>query len=563
MPRVILSIHALFAILALAAADTKPTRRAVEAKNGLVATVCPLASQVGCDILKRGGNAVDAAIATAFALAITHPEAGNIGGGGFMLVHPAAGRGQPEVIDYRETAPAAATRDMFANGTNEFGHSIVGVPGTVRGLELAFERYASKKLAWKDLIEPAIRLAKDGFPLDDYLSKSLNKLLGDSPDFAELRRVYGKYNAREQWKSGDRLVLSDLAKSLALIAEYGSDAFYLGSIADQLVAEMKAGGGLITKSDLAGYRAKFRTPIHGTYRGFEVYAPPPPSSGGIALVQSLNILENFDLCSRDRFAPETLQLLAETMRRTFCDRARHLGDSDFVAIPDHLTSKQYAKSLAAGIDLRRATRSEDLAKDLSITESESDSTTHFSVIDKDGMAVANTYTLEHSYGSKIVVRGAGFLLNNEMMDFNHRPGVTSRKGDIGTPANDIAPGKRMLSSMTPTILAKDGKLRLVTGSPGGRTIINTVLCVVVNVVDYDMDVRAAVDAPRLHHQWLPDRISWECSPQLDAAESRIKALGHRIKHDKQGDAHSIAVDPKTGLYRGAADSRLRGSAIGY
>jgi gamma-glutamyltranspeptidase/glutathione hydrolase len=532
----------------------------VTAKNGLVVSVCPHASQVGCDVLKRGGNAVDAAIATAFALAVTHPAAGNIGGGGFMLVHPASGRGEVNVIEYRETAPAAATREMFAQKVNRYSHLVVGVPGTVRGMELAFQLHGSKKLSWRQLIEPAVRLASDGFNVDQSLADSLNRLLVESPDFPELKRVFGK--ASGEWRSGDRLTQPDLARSMHAIAVHGADAFYVGPIADQIAAEMKKGGGLITKADLANYRAVSRKPIHGTYRGFDVYGPPPPSSGGIALMQMLNMLESVDLRKQDRYSPETMHFMSEVMRRAFCDRACHLGDSDFVSIPENLTNKSYAKSLAEKIDLTKATRSEDLAPDIKIS-SGGDSTTHFSVIDRDGMAVSNTYTLEHSYGSKIVVRGAGFLLNNEMMDFNHKPGVTSRRGGIGTAANEIAPGKRMLSSMTPTILAKDGKVRLVTGSPGGRTIINTVLCVVVNVVDFDMDVRTAIDAPRIHHQWFPDALNLERSPQHTAAEARLKAMGHHLRHSQQGDAHTILVDPKTGEYRGAADKRIQGGAAGY
>lgn len=532
----------------------------VTAKNGLVVSVCPHASNVGCDVLKQGGNAVDAAIATAFALAVTHPAAGNIGGGGFMLVHPAPGRGDVEVIDYRETAPAAATKEMFAEKVNRYSHAVVGVPGTVRGMELAYQKHGSKKLTWKQLVDPAVGLAKEGFNIDHSLADSLNRLLEDSPDFPELKRVFGKAN--REWRSGDRLVQADLAKSLSAIAEQGADAFYVGPIADQIVAEMQAGGGLIAKSDLADYRAVARKPIRGTYRGFDVYGPPPPSSGGIALIEMLNILEHFDLKSRGRYDPETLHVITEAMRRAFCDRARYLGDSDFVTIPEHLTEKAYGKSLADGIDRQKATPSESLAKDIPIRNG-GDSTTHFSVIDRDGMAVSNTYTLEHSYGSRVVVRGAGFLLNNEMMDFNHKPGVTSRRGGIGTPANEIAPGKRMLSSMTPTILAQDGKVRLVTGSPGGRTIINTVLCVVVNVVDFDMDVRAAVDAPRIHHQWFPDSLNLEWSPLHSAAEPKLKSIGHHIRHSQQGDAHTILVDPKTGVYRAAADKRIQGGAAGY
>jgi gamma-glutamyltranspeptidase/glutathione hydrolase len=527
--------------------------------NGVVVSVCPEASAAGVSVLKAGGNAVDAAVATAFALAVTYPAAGNIGGGGFMLVHPPGG--SVTTFDYREMAPAAATVDMYAAGTERYGHKIVGVPGTVRGLELAHKRFG--KLPWKQLLAPAIELAESGFTLDAGMAGSLNSVVAGSDRFPELRRVFGKRGGEESWRPGDRLAQPDLAKTLRAIAEQGSGAFYEGPIADLIAAEMKSGGGLITKADLAAYKAKERTPIHGTYRGYDVYAPPPPSSGGVCLVEMLNILEHFDLKANSRDASETLHLMAEAMRRAYCDRARYLGDPDFTAVPGHLTTKECAKQLAASIDLRHATKSETLAPDLKLAGAESDNTTHFSVIDKDGMAVSNTYTLEHSYGSRVVVRGGGFLLNNEMMDFNHRPGVTTRRGGIGTPANQVAPGKRMLSSMTPTILAKDGKVRLVTGSPGSRTIINTVLCVVVNVVDYGMTARDAVDAPRLHHQWFPDEIRLEQLRGSSDAAEHLRAMGHRVAGGRQGDAHTILVDPKSGRYIGAEDRRIRGGLAGY
>jgi gamma-glutamyltranspeptidase/glutathione hydrolase len=336
---------------------------------------------------------------------------------------------------------------------------------------------------------------------------------------------------------------------------------------------MKAGGGLITKEDLARYQAKLRVPIHGTYRGYDVYGPPPPSSGGTCLVEMLNILENFQLNDKRlptgalgeaaRWSPEAMHLVIEAMRRAYCDRARFLGDADFVSIPSHLTSKEYAKKLAAGIDPAKATPSEAIAPDLPLA-SESPETTHFSVIDRNGMAVSNTYTLQNSYGGRVAVRGAGFLLNNEMTDFNRIPGRTDRKGLIGTPANVIAPGKRMLSSQTPAFVCRDGRLVLVTGSPGGRTIINTVLCTILNVVDFGTDVRQAVDAPRLHHQWFPDQVKFEGlkRPELAAAVERLKQMGHRFdpKSSAQGDAHLIGLDPKSGRYRGAADKRIDGKS---
>jgi gamma-glutamyltranspeptidase/glutathione hydrolase len=557
---VLLPTLALVALFSISLTEVPAAEHTAQGQHGMVVAVSPAGADVGRDILKKGGNAVDAAIATAFAMAVTYPAAGNIGGGGFMVVYPGKGQ-EPVVIEFRETAPAAASKTMFSKNESWYTHKCVGVPGTVRGMELAHKRFG--KLPWKDLVLPAVKLADEGFVLNAAMSDSLNYGVTKSGGFPEMERVLGK-PGDGSWKAGDRLVQKDLARTLRLIADGGADAFYKGPIADLIVAEMKSGNGLITKDDLANYRAKERKPIHGTYRGYDVYAPPPPSSGGICLVEMLNILENFELGKMDRWSPDTLHLLVETMRRAYCDRARHLGDADFVKIPEHLTSKEYAKKLAAGIDRTRATKSEELAKDIPVVP-EGDSTTHFSVIDGDGMGVSMTYTLERSYGSCIVVKGAGFLLNNEMIDFNWFPGVTDRGGNIGTEANQIAPGKRMLSSQTPTIVAKDGKVVLLTGSPGSRTIINTSLQVVVNVLDFGMTPRDAVDAPRLHHQWLPDRARFEGAydKKYENAINKLKAMGHTIVGTKQGDAHTIYVDPKTGIYHGAADKRQDGKAAGY
>jgi gamma-glutamyltranspeptidase/glutathione hydrolase len=558
---------AVLGVLAALLAGVHPARlsrafaadHSIEAEHGMVVSVSAPASDVGLEILKKGGNAVDAAVATAFALAVTYPQAGNIGGGGFMVVYP-GGKADPVVIEYRETAPAAASKTMFSKNDSLYGHKVVGVPGTVRGLALAHQRFG--KLPWKEVVLPAVRLADEGFVLGEYLANSLNAIVCTSKEFRELRRVYGKDNGSKDWEEGDVFVQKELGDTLRLIAEQGADTFYKGAIADQIAAEMKTGRGLITKADLAGYAAKVRQPIHGTYRGYDVYGPPPPSSGGICLVEMLNVLENFDLRKQGRWSPETLHLMIETMRRAYCDRARYLGDTDFVPIPERLTSKEYARELAVAINRDKATPSADLAKEVALAP-EADSTTHLSVIDKDGMAVSNTYTLERSYGSRVVVRGAGFLLNNEMMDFNWQPGITNREGTIGTEANQIAPGKRMLSSQTPTIVARDGKVVLVTGSPGSRTIINTVLCVLVNVLDFDMDIRAAVDAPRLHHQWFPDVARFEGTSKLGTSVERLRQMGHSIQSTRQGDAHSIWVDPKTGRYFGAEDRRISGKAAGY
>jgi len=554
-------VAVLFVTIVLPASlrAAEKSEKAVEAKNGMVVAVSPAGADAGLAILKKGGNAVDAAVATALAMAVTYPAAGNIGGGGFMVVYP-GGKEKPVVIDYREVAPAAATKTMYKKGESIYTHRAVGVPGTVHGLWTAHQKFG--KLPWKDVVAPAIQLAEEGFPMTDSLASSLNWVTGVADkEHAELVRCFSKPDGKN-WKAGDKLVQKDLAKTLKLIAEKGPDGFYKGETADLFAAEMKRGGGLITKDDLANYRSKVREAVHGTYRGHDVYGAPPPSSGGTCLIEMLNILENFDLKKNARFSAETLHLMIEAMKRAYCDRARHLGDGDFVKIPAHLTTKEHAAKLAKGIDLTKATKSEDLAPDIKLT-GEGDSTTHFSVVDKNGMAVSNTYTLERSYGSQVVVTGAGFLLNNEMMDFNWQPGVTTRTGTIGTEPNQIAPGKRMLSSQTPTIIAKDGKVLLVTGSPGSRTIINTVLCITVNVIDYGMDIQQAVDAPRLHHSWFPDEARFEDIGKYSKAVEKLRSMGHNVSGTQQGDAHSIWVDPKTGVIHGAADKRIDGKASGY
>jgi gamma-glutamyltranspeptidase/glutathione hydrolase len=527
----------------------------------MVVSVSRPASEIGSQVLNQGGNAVDAAVATAFGLAVAWPEAGNIGGGGFMLIVRAGE--EPVFIDYRETAPAAATREMFADGKPPSQYKLVGVPGTVRGLALAHEKFG--RLPWDKLIAPAIALAEHGVIVNDALAGSLNGALAKSPDFPELRRVYAPPEGRDKWQAGDKLVQPQLAVTLRLIAIEGPDAFYLGRIAEQIVVEMQRGGGLITKEDLAGYQPLERRPIHGTYRGYDIYAPSPPSSGGICLVEMLNIVEGFDLRKHPRWSSRTVHVMTEAMKRAYADRARYLGDSDFVRIPPQLTTKEYASDLAKTISLAKTTPSEQLAPEIKLAK-ESEQTTHFSVIDRGGMAVSNTYTLEQSFGAKIVVRGAGFLLNNEMGDFNPQPGITTRDGQIGTAANEVRPKKRMLSSMCPTIVCRDGEPVLVTGSPGGRTIINTVFNVLVNRLEYEQPLEEAVDGLRHHHQWFPDRISLEGSrikrhPNL---VRELEALGHTVttRYARQGDAHSIARDPRTKRLEGVADPRIDGWAVG-
>jgi len=556
MRKLLLGLTALLFVSPVAFAEN----RAVESKNGMVVCVSPDAADAGVAIMKKGGNAVDATVAVAFAMAVTYPPAGNIGGGGFMMVYPGPGK-EPTCIEYRETAPAAVKADTFVNETSALTHKAVGVPGTVRGMEMAHKKFG--KLPWKDVVAPSITLAADGFLLTPSMARSLNGILKQTPDNKEFQRCFGKPDGTP-WKAGDRLIQKDLARTLTLIADNGADAFYTGELADLFEKEMKAGGGFVTKDDLKAYTANERKPVHGTYRGHDVYGPPPPSSGGICLVMMLNMMENFDLKKLGRWSPETTHLLAEASRRAFAERAYYLGDPAFTKIPDHLTSKEHGKLLAKTIDPLKATPSEKLARDIPLNK-ESEQTTHFSIVDKDGMAVANTYTLENSYGSRVVVRGAGYLLNNEMGDFNWKPGVTTTTGKIGTKPNQIAPGKRMLSSQTPTLVVKDGKLLLVTGSPGSRTIINTVFGIVVNVIDFDMDVQAAVDAPRFHQQWFPDEIRFEPAMRKQHPETlaKLKAMGHTLTEAAQGDGHSIWIDPKTGTRHGAADRRVDGKAAGY
>ncbi len=536
-------------------------------KNGAVVCVCPHASQVGLDILKAGGNAVDAAIAVQLALAVTWPEAGNIGGGGFMMVHPPGGEGVV-CVEYRERAPKAATKGMFTPTDGRFTHKIVGVPGTVHGLYTAHQKFG--KLLWKEVVMPAVQLAESGYPLDAAKVRSVNRVLNDKATkegkhLQELVRVYSK---PVDWSIGDKMLLPDLAKTLRRIAEQGADGFYRGETARLFIEEMKSNGGLITKEDLEDYRAVVRPAIHGEFRGYDVFGPPPPSSGGTCVVAMLNVLENFDLGKRERYSADNLHLIAETMKRVFCDRARYLGDPAFVENPPGMITKDYAKKIAGDIELNSATPSASLAPEIEI-KYESPSTTHFSVIDKDGLGVSNTTTLQYSWGSRIVVKDAGFLLNNTMGDFNWFPGHTDIKGKIGTKPNLIAPGKRMLSSQSPTIVSRDGRVVLVTGSPGGRTIINTSLQMILNTVEFKMSLPEAMRAERIHHQWFPDRLQFEThAGMIDAATVKdLKTRGHTMTPRKptshHGDAHSISVDPKTGEFHGVADWRYAGKALAY
>ncbi len=530
----------------------------------MVVSASAIASDVGRNVLAAGGNAVDAAVATAFALSVTYPVAGNIGGGGFMVVRMPDGRAT--TIDFRETAPAAASATMFTDATGAYSGRLhhgsllsVGVPGTVAGFAMAHRQYG--RTEWKRLVDPAVHLASQGFDVPAGLARSLagaSTYLGAYP-----ASVSTYYRNGQPYAVGERFRQPELAATLTRIRDDGQDGFYRGETARLLAAEMRRGGGLITEADLASYAAKERAPVRGTYRGYEIISMPPPSSGGVSMVEMLNILEGYDLAAAGHNSPRYVHLVAEAMRRAFLDRAKYLGDPDFTQPPvDRLTSKAYAATL-------RATILEDRASPSAPTQvaetHESDQTTHFSIVDAEGMAVSVTYTLENGYGLGAVVPGAGFLLNNEMGDFNGKPGLTDTTGLIGTAPNIARPGKRMLSSMTPTIVTKDGKLVAVVGSPGGRTIINTVLQVVLNLIDGHMAIQEAVNAPRFHHQWLPDVIMTERDALPLATVSALEAMGYRLRAGGvQGTAHSIFVDPSSGARVGAADPRdADAGAAGY
>lgn len=529
----------------------------VKAQHGMVASVDALATQVGVEILRQGGNAVDAAVAVGFALAVTHPQAGNLGGGGFMLLRTASGRAT--AIDFREMAPGHASRDMFldkqGNADSKLSltsHLASGTPGTVAGLALAAQKYGTLPLS--TLLAPAIKLARDGIPVNDALADDLKtygkEVLITHPNS---KAIFYKADGTP-WQKGDRLVQKNLAHSLQLIARQGPEAFYKGEIADEIAGEMAQHGGLISKADLAAYRAVERQPISGTYRGYEVFSMPPPSSGGIHIVQILNILENFDLAKMGFGSADAMQVMAEAEKYAYADRSEYLGDPDFVKVPwQALTSKAYAKTLAQQIDVAKARPSSEI-KPGKLEPYESNQTTHFSVVDKQGNAVAVTYTLNTYFGSGIVAGKSGILMNNEMDDFSAKPGTPNVYGLVGGEANAVQPAKRPLSSMSPTIVAKGGKTWLVTGSPGGSRIITTVLQMVVNSIDFGMNVAEATNAPRFHHQWLPDQLRVEKGFSPDTLRL-LEAKGQHVKVlPSMGSTQSIMIGPDGMLY-GASDPR--------
>jgi len=556
--------------LLLAAAATAATQapihsdrervHAVFAEHGMVATQEAIATRVGVDVLSAGGNAVDAAVAVGFALAVTLPRAGNLGGGGFMLVHHAAS-GETHALDYRETAPAAAHADLFLDASGEverdrarFSHASAGVPGTVAGLALALERFGTMQLA--TVIAPAIALARDGIAVSRDLAQSLAARAQRLARNPAARAIFVHPDGRP-YAQGERLVQADLAATLERIAADGADAFYRGAIATLIAEDMTAHGGLITREDLAGYTAKLREPVWGEYRGVRVASMPPPSSGGVHLVQMLNLIEDHPVAFLGHNSADGIHLLAEAMKLAYADRARHLGDSDFVPVPVHgLTSKAYAATLRAAIDIDRARASSDITPG-DPAAYESADTTHFSIMDGAGNVVSNTYTINFSYGSGIVAAGTGILLNNEMDDFSAKPGVPNAYGLIGGDANAIAPGKRPLSSMTPTIVFRGGEPLLATGSPGGSRIITTTLQVILNVVDHGLGLASAVAAPRVHHQWLPDELRVEQGLSPDTLDL-LRARGHTVvERDAMGSANSVMRVP--GGFLGAADPRREGA----
>lgn len=538
----------------------------VESRRGLVVSVSAPASDIGASILAKGGNAVDAAVATAFALAVTHPSAGNIGGGGFMVIR--FPDGTATTIDYRERAPGRSTPTMYLGPDGEIDRSLTragwlaaGVPGTVRGLELAHRKYG--KLPWAEVVRPAADLATSGWRLSAALARSINGALqGKLGRFPASVSAYGKPGGGE-WVEGDLIRLPDLGKALRDIATIGPDVFYTGWIADSIAAQMRINGGIITRKDLADYVAVEREPVRGTFLDYEIISMGPPSSGGAVIIETLNLLERLDIQKIPPGSAEYFHRRIEAARLAYLDRARYLGDADFVSVPiARLTSGRYADSLARTISLTKATSSIELGHDILTPVPESEETTHFSIADASGLAVSNTYTLEAGYGSGVVVAGTGMLLNNEMGDFNKKPGETNATGDIGTPANLIAPGKRMLSSMAPAMVTRNGHLVLVTGSPGGRTIPNTVIDVILGITLFQRDLRTAVDLPRLHHQWLPDTTTIEAGDAAPEVVTALRGMGHRVglaRGRGQGDAHSIFFDAKTGTAWGANDTRSQDS----
>ena len=536
----------------------------IEATNGMVATEQNLASQVGLEILKKGGNAVDAAVAIGFSLAVSLPNAGNIGGGGFMLVHDAKS-GKTIALDFREKAPAAASETMYQDEHGEiiprkswYTHQAIGVPGTVAGLTKALEQWGSLPLA--EVMQPAIELAEKGYEVSPTMAKLLQVEKDNLGKWPTTKAIF--FNGEEPLTTGDTLVQKNLANSLKLIANEGADAFYKGAIADEIVRDQQAHDGLITKEDLANYEAVEREVVRGDYRGYEIVSMPLPSSGGIHIVQMLNALEHIPIKESGVNSAKTISLIAETMKRAYADRSEYLGDSDFVKVPTkQLTSKDYAKSIAETVLEGNITPAQEI-KPGDLTPYESDQTTHYSVVDKEGNAVAVTYTLNLNFGSGIVAGNTGILMNNEMDDFSSKPGVPNAFGLIGGKANAIEPNKRPLSSMSPTMVLKDGKPWLVTGSPGGARIITTVLQQIINAVDFGMNPAAATNTPRFHHQWLPDELRLELGFSPDTVQL-LEDAGYKVSiKPSMGRTQTIQIIDGT-MYGYSDPRNPDGAALGY
>ena len=532
-------------------------------KNGVVVSANPIASEVGVAILKQGGNAIDAAVAVQFALAVVYPNAGNIGGGGFLVYRD--NKGNIDALDYREKAPLAAKEDMYwgADGNpitklSLYGQLAAGVPGTVDGMINAHKKYG--KLSWKELVAPAINLAENGFPIT---AIQANELTSKHNEFVKYNDQTNVFTSKETWKKGDIFIQKDLANTLKLIQKKGRNGFYKGKTANLIVAEMKRGNGIITKEDLKQYHSVWRKPVTGNYKDYKVISMPPPSSGGIALISLFQSVEDYPLEQWGFQSDSAIQVMVEAERRVYADRAEHLGDPDFYYVPSkQLLDATYNKNRMKNISFNQASKSTEI-KAGEIIGKESMETTHYSIVDKDGNAVSVTTTLNGSYGSLVVVDGAGFLLNNEMDDFSVKPGVPNMYGLVGGKANAIAPSKRMLSSMSPSILEKDGKLYMVVGTPGGSTIITSVFQTILNVIEFGMTMQEAVDAPRFHHQWLPDQVDYEPNAIKDDVRKSLQSKGYLLKErNPYGRVEGILVN-KNGTYQAGADKRGDDKAVGY
>ena len=544
---------------------------AVRGKSAMVASQHPLASQIGADVMKRGGNAVDAAIAVALALAVVYPEAGNLGGGGFMLIRFKDGR--TTAIDYREMAPLAATRNLFVDaqgklikgeGSSTIGYRAAGVPGTPAGLDMAWKKYGSQKLTWAQLVEPSRRLAQDGFVLSDRLAKLFVSHREHLEKYADSNRIF--LNNGKHFQEGDVLKQPELADTLKRMQKSGAQEFYTGETARLIVADMQANNGLITLEDLKNYQAKERTPLRGIYRGHEIISMSPPSSGGIVLLQALNALENHDVRSMEHNSSKKYHLVTEILRRSFADRAEYMADPDFAQVPiTQLIDKNYAAKRFQPINLTEASKSSDIRAG-EIAGKEPMETTHFTVVDQEGNCVSNTYTINDLYGSRVTAKGTGVLLNDEMDDFAAQPGKPNLFGLIQGERNAVQPRKRPLSSMTPTIvLRKDGSLWFAVGARGGPRIITAVLQTVINMIDFEMTIQQAIDTPRIHHQWFPDEILYEPYGMSPDTRLALETLGHKFagKPGFVASATAIAIEEKTGVRLGAIDKRSDGEAIGF